>query len=230
MIQMFRLLTEAFITDDSHTQALLYKYRVDDRWWQVMWGWGEADSTNIHNHPIHLQVVPVQQSAQPPGHQGHLSSISDTQAGAGPPQGPCSITAEKGSALHLWPVPSVLHQPDWTVPGAAPWGASQSTEEGGCAGLSGCWTCVYIRPSDGIVQGQGYGLSPSHPDPVSIGVLAHQTRAGPPQQREGHTARTLHHSAEVITQPTGIDFPFCDYLTIIISFTYYFCTALYLII
>ena len=30
-IQTFRLPMEAFISDDSHTQTLLYKYRVDDR-------------------------------------------------------------------------------------------------------------------------------------------------------------------------------------------------------
>ena len=37
---------------------------------------------------------------------------------------------------------------------------------------------VYIGPPDGLVQGQGYGFSPSRPDPRSIGVLAHPTRAG----------------------------------------------------
>lgn len=36
----------------------------------------------------------------------------------------------------------------------------------------------------------------------------HIQREQAPQQREGHAARTLHHSAEVITQPAGIDFPF----------------------
>ena len=60
-------------------------------------------------------------------------------------------------------------------------------------------------------QGQGYGLSPSHPDLVSIGALAHPMQADPSQQREGHAARSLHHSAEVIMQPTDIDFPFYDY-------------------
>ena len=142
-----------------------------------------------------------------------------------------TITKRKGSGLHhpLCTVPSMLRQPDWTVPGAAPWGTSYSTEEGGCAVLGSCWTYVYIRPPDGLVQGQGYELSPSHPDPVSIGVLAHPVQAGSSQQREGHAARTLHRSAEVITQPTGIDFPFYDYHTIIIIITYY-CMALYLII
>ena len=142
------------------------------------------------------------------------------------PQGPCSRIAEKGSGLHhpLWPVPLILRQPDWTDSGTALLGASENTEEGECVGLGGCWTCVYIGPADRLVQGQGYGFSPPHPDLVSIGVLAHPTWAGPSQQRKGHPARTLHHSAEVITQPTGIDFPFYDYLAIIIN---YHCMALY---
>ena len=92
------------------------------------------------------------------------------------------------------------HRADWTVSGAAPWGASQSTKEGGCAGLCSCGTCFYIGPPDGLIQGQGYGLSPSHPDPVSIGVLAHPTQTDPSQQREGHAARNLHHYAEVTDQ------------------------------
>ena len=33
---------EAFISNNLHIQVLLYKYRMDDRWWQVMWGQGEA--------------------------------------------------------------------------------------------------------------------------------------------------------------------------------------------
>ena len=52
-------------------------------------------------------------------------------------------------------------------------------------------------PPDGLVQGQGNGFPPSHPDTVFIGVLAHPTRTGPSQQREGHTARTLHPCADV---------------------------------
>ena len=51
-----------------------------------------------------------------------------------------------------------------------------------------------------------YGLSPSHPDPMSIGVLAHPTRTGPSQQREGHTARNLHHFAEMTDQLAQISF------------------------
>ena len=91
------------------------------------------------------------------------------------------------------------------------------------------WLLNLCLPPDGLVQAQGYGFAPSHPDLVSIGVLAHPTRVGPShQQREGHSARNVHHSAEVITQSTGIDYPFYDYFTITTIVTYHYCMALYL--
>ena len=54
-------------------------------------------------------------------------------------------------------------------------------------------------------------------------------QAGPSQQRDEYAARTLHHAAEVLTQPTAVDIPFYDYLTIIIIVTYYYCMALYIL-
>ena len=41
------------------------------------------------------------------------------------------------------------------------------------------------------VKGIGDRLPPSHPDMLPAGVLAHPTRSGPSQQREGPHARTL---------------------------------------
>ena len=43
-----------------------------------------------------------------------------------------------------------------------------------CAGLCSCGTCFYNGPPDGIVQGQGHGLLPSHPDPKSWHIQREQ--------------------------------------------------------
>ena len=43
---------EAFISNDLHMQALLYKYRMDDSWWQVAWSKGEAQAKGVGTFSI----------------------------------------------------------------------------------------------------------------------------------------------------------------------------------
>ena len=102
---------------------------------------GRADSIGISNNPLHPWPVTVNsQSAEPLGHQGHLSAFLDSQAGVGPSERPCPREAEeRGGVQHLlWRVPMDVHRADRQDTGSSSGRAPTGSQKRGCISFSNC--------------------------------------------------------------------------------------------